>query len=292
MVTTQEVNGCTSGVFGNAWADWLGTSRGSSCEGPSHHSVLDSSQPCWHPSRQPPHTGTHIRKLQVSYTQILGYQHAFFRDSVGLWGTTCPVIYVVDSDQVAKFHVLKTAQILIYSHLLYSIRSVLTRGCWRRGCQFFFFFRYSTGPYEGIAYCVCVAECVDNSREQVHIYTEVAINRVLEWSQHRTRSWESRSVKVSMLFASVTSIGRAFHRRVPSGKIPRWYAKVRAYGTRNWAFPFLLLAGACMMWSDARMSTIPWTIMYIMVMRAFTRRSARGSQPSVFRMAVTLLVRP
>ena len=29
---------------------------------------------------------------------------------------------------------------------------------------FFFFFRYSTGPYKGITYCVCVAECVDNSR--------------------------------------------------------------------------------------------------------------------------------
>ena len=27
--------------------------------------------------------------------------------------------------------------------------------------------------------CVCVAECVDNSREQVHICIEVAINRVL-----------------------------------------------------------------------------------------------------------------
>ena len=26
---------------------------------------------------------------------------------------------------------------------------------------------------------VCVAECVDNSKEQVHICTEVAINRVL-----------------------------------------------------------------------------------------------------------------
>ena len=37
-----------------------------------------------------------------------------------------------------------------------------------------FFFRYSAGPYEGIVYCVCVAECVDNSREQVHICTEVA----------------------------------------------------------------------------------------------------------------------
>ena len=47
-----------------------------------------------------------------------------------------------------------------------------------------------------------------------------------------------------MLSASVTSFGRAFHRRVPSGKIPRWYAKVREYGTRNWALPFLLLAGA------------------------------------------------
>ena len=31
----------------------------------------------------------------------------------------------------------------------------------------------------------------------------------------------------------VTSFGRAFHRRMPSGKIPRWYAKVCAYGTRN-----------------------------------------------------------
>ena len=57
----------------------------------------------------------------------------------------------------------------------------------------FFFFRYSTGPYEGIVHCVCVAECVDNSREQVHICTEVSIYRVLEWSKHRTRSWESRS---------------------------------------------------------------------------------------------------
>ena len=46
--------------------------------------------------------------------------------------------------------------------------------------NFLFFFRYSTGPYEGIAYCVCVAECVDNSREHVHICTEVAIYRVLE----------------------------------------------------------------------------------------------------------------
>ena len=46
MVTTQAVNGCTVPVvfLGNAGADWLGTSRGSSCEGPSHHSVLDSSQ--------------------------------------------------------------------------------------------------------------------------------------------------------------------------------------------------------------------------------------------------------
>ena len=83
-----------------------------------------------------------------------------------------------------------------------------------------------------------------------------------------------------------------FHKRVPSGKIPRWYAKVGAYGTRNWALPFLLLAGGCMMWSNARMSTRPWTILYIMVMRAFARRSARGSQPRVFRMAETLLVRP
>ena len=129
---------------------------------------------------------------------------------------------------------------------------------------FFFFFRYSTGPYEGIAYCVCVAECVDNSREQVHIFTLVAIYRVLEWSQHRTRSWESRSLKVSMLSASVTSFGRAFHWRVPSGKNPRWYAKVRVYGTRNWALPVLLLAGGCVMWSDARMSTRPWTILYIL----------------------------
>ena len=104
-----------------------------------------------------------------------------------------------------------------------------------------------------------MAECVDNSREQVHICTEVAINRVavLELSQHRTQSWESRSLKVSMLSVSITSFGRAFHRRVPSGKIPRWYAKVRAYGTQNWALPFHLLAGACMMWSDARMSTRP-----------------------------------
>ena len=62
---------------------------------------------------------------------------------------------------------------------------------------------------------------------------------------------------VDVFFASVTSFGRAFHRRVPSGKIPPWYAKVSAYGTRNWSFPFLLLAGACMMWSDARMSTRP-----------------------------------
>ena len=74
-----------------------------------------------------------------------------------------------------------------------------------------------------------------------------------------------------MLSASVTSFGRAFHRRVPSGKIPRWYAKVCAYGTRNWALLFLLLADACMMWSDARMSTRPWTILYIMVMRAFAQ---------------------
>ena len=124
----------------------------------------------------------------------------------------------------------------------------------------------------------------------MRICTEVAIYRVLEWSQHRTRSWESRSLKVSMLSASVTSFGRAFHRRVPSGKNPRWYAKVRAYGTRNWALPVLLLAGASMMWSDARMSTRPWTILYIMVMRAFARRSARGSQPRVFSMAVTLLI--
>ena len=35
--------------------------------------------------------------------------------------------------------------------------------------------------------------------------------------------------------ASVTSFGMTFHRRVPSGKIPRWYAKFGAYGTRNWA---------------------------------------------------------
>ena len=69
----NPVNGYVPVVFfGNAGTDWLGTSRGSSCEGPSHHSALDSSQPCWHPSRQPPHTGTHIRKLQVSYTQIWG----------------------------------------------------------------------------------------------------------------------------------------------------------------------------------------------------------------------------
>ena len=53
---------------------------------------------------------------------------------------------------------------------------------------------------------------------------------------------------------SVTSFGMMFHRRAPSGKIPRWYAKVGAYVTRNWALPFLLLAGACMMWSNARMS--------------------------------------
>ena len=66
-----------------------------------------------------------------------------------------------------------------------------------------------------------------------------------------------------------------FHKRVPSGKIPRWYAKVGAYGTRNWALPFLLLAGGCMMWSNARMSTRPWTILYIMVMRAFARRAYR-----------------
>ena len=33
-----------------------------------------------------------------------------------------------------------------------------------------------------------------------------------------------------MLSAFVTSFGRAFHRRVPSGKIPRWYAKVRTHG--------------------------------------------------------------
>ena len=63
------------------------------------------------------------RKLQVSYAHILGYQHAFFPDSVGMWGTTCPVIYVVDSDQVAKLHVLKTApNSYIYSHLLYGIQ--------------------------------------------------------------------------------------------------------------------------------------------------------------------------
>ena len=64
-------------------------------------------------------------------------------------------------------------------------------------------------------------------------------------------------LKVSMHSVSVTSFGMTFHRRVPSGKIPRWYAKVGAYGTRNWALPFLLLAGACMMWSNARMSTRP-----------------------------------
>ena len=86
---------------------------------------------------------------------------------------------------------------------------------------------------------------------------------------HRMRSWESRSLKVSMLSASVTSFGRAFHRRVPSGKNPRWYAKVCMYGTWNWALPVFLLAGNCMMWSDARMSR-PWTILYIMMCSGLT----------------------
>ena len=139
--------------------------------------------------------------------------------------------------------------------------------------------------------CVCGWMC-RQLQGKVHICTEVAIYRALEWSQHRTRSWESCSLKVAMHSASVTSFGMTFHRHVPSGKIPRWYAKVGTYGTRNWALPFFLLAGACMMWSNARMSTRPWTILYIMVMRAFARRSARGSQPRVFRMAETLLVRP
>ena len=62
---------------------------------------------------------------------------------------------------------------------------------------------------------------------------------------------------VWMHSASVTSFWMTFHKRVPSGKIPRWYAKVGAYGMRNWALPFLLLAGGCMMWSNARMSTRP-----------------------------------
>ena len=190
-----------------------------------------------------------------------------------MWGTTCPVIYVVDSDQVAKLHLLKTAP----NSYIYSIQSSSD------------IVQDPTRVSRTV--CVCGWMC-RQLQGKVHICTEVAIYRVLEWSQHRTRSWESCSLNVSMHSASVTSFGMTFHRRVPSGKIPRMYAKVGAYGTRNWALPFLLLAGACMMWSNARMSTRPWTILYIMVMRAFARRSARGSKPKVFRMAEMLLVWP
>ena len=83
-MTSQEVNDCTSSDFGNAGADWLGTSRGTPSEGPSHHSVLDSSQPCWHPSLRPPYRHPHPEASSF-ITQTLVYQHAFFPDSVGLW---------------------------------------------------------------------------------------------------------------------------------------------------------------------------------------------------------------
>ena len=139
--------------FGNAGTDWLGTSRGSSCEGPSHHSALDSSQPCWHPSRQPPHTGTHIRKLQVSYTQIWGTSM--------LSSLTVTVGNNLPSDICSGLRSSRqTSRLKDSSKFLYIVTSSMVFIRFQPGpadgggCQFFF--RYSTWPYEGIAYCVCV----------------------------------------------------------------------------------------------------------------------------------------
>ena len=138
------------------------------------------------------------------------------------------MVYVVDSDQVAKLHVCR-----------------------------FFFFRYSTGPYEGIAYCVCVAECVDNSREQVHICTEVAIFTGC-WSDLKIGREAGRALLkgvdafcfCNLIWDSVPqarAIGEDSALVCQSMRV--WYAGL--------GIQFLLLAGACMMWSDARMSTRP-----------------------------------
>ena len=50
----------------------------------------------------------------VQYTPTLGYQHAFFPDSVGLWNNLSSVVVEAASlgffkDQLAKLHILKAA---------------------------------------------------------------------------------------------------------------------------------------------------------------------------------------
>ena len=101
--------------FGYAGVDWLGTSRGTPSEDPSDHSVLDSSQPCWHPSLKP-----HPEELEASrfiihtVTRTMEYQHAFFPDSVGMWNNLPSDVVEAArldlfKDQLAKLHVMKTA---------------------------------------------------------------------------------------------------------------------------------------------------------------------------------------
>ena len=129
------------------------------------------------------------------------------------------MIYVVDSDQVAKLHILKTApNSYIYSHLLYSIQSSsdIVQDPTRVSRTVCVWLNVSTTPGKG-AY--------------MHRSGYLQGAGVISTSDAKLGELFLKGVDS----ASVTSFGMTFHRRVPSGKIPRWYAKVGAYGTWNWA---------------------------------------------------------
>ena len=67
---------------------------------------------------------------------------------------------------------------------------------------------YSTGPFEGIAYCVRVAECVDNYRNSAYMYRSGYLQGAGAISTSDAKPGEPfLKAKVSMLSASVTSFG-------------------------------------------------------------------------------------
>ena len=104
-VTTQEVNDCTTSVF-RAKARvtimyWI------------VHNLVDIPVSD-HLTQAPTSRRTGGFKFHAPYTHTLGYQHAFFTDSVGMWNNLPSAVMEAArldlfKDQLAKLHVLKTA---------------------------------------------------------------------------------------------------------------------------------------------------------------------------------------
>ena len=157
------------------------------------------------------------------------------------------MIYVVDSDQVAKLHVLKTApNSYIYSHLLYGIQSSsdIVQDPTRVSRTVCVWLNVSTTPGKG-AYMhrsgyLQGAGVISTSDAKLG---ELFLKHVLK-------------VFDAFCFCNLIwdDVPQATCRQ---GRFRAGMPKSATYGTRNWALPFFLLAGACMMWSNARMSTRP-----------------------------------